>query len=111
MYLFFIAATNRAFYLPSLIRRPLVDAFLAGNDITSFIVILQQICSGLSRFALVSAPNLVKQDNYKETVKTEEQIIEMREFISQIVNDLVHKLKERSGAIQILQELFEVRLP
>lgn len=33
----------------------------------------------------------------------------MREFISQVVNDIVIKIKDNAGAVQILQELFEVR--
>lgn len=91
-----------------MIRRPLVDSFLAGYDITSFIIILQQICNGFSRYNLFTAPEMAKQEGFKDTVKTEDQIIEIREFISQVVNDLVKNLKENSGAVQILQELFEV---
>lgn len=39
---------------------------------------------------------------------SEEQIIEMREFISQVANEIIQKLKDTSGGIQIAQELFEV---
>lgn len=109
-FFFFIAATNRAFYLPSIIRRPLVNAFLVDNNITSLIVLLQQICSGFSRYSLVTSPALAKHDKVNQNVNSEEQIIEMREFTSQVANDIVQKLKDSSGGVQILQELFEVNL-
>lgn len=104
---FFIAATNRAFFLPSLIRRPLVNSFLASNDITSLIVLLQQICNGLGRHSLVTSPSSVKQEKFNPT-NTEDQIIEMREFLSQVVNDIVRNLKNNVGVLQIVQELLEV---
>jgi len=111
-YLFFIcfaAATSRAFYIPSLIRKPLVNAFLAGNNnMTSFIMLLQQICSGLSRHALITAPSLAKQDKFNSNVNSEDQIIEMREFLGQIVIDIVQHLKQSQGVVQIVQELLEV---
>lgn len=101
-----IAATSRAFYLPSAIRRPLVNAFSVGHDITSFIVLLQQICNGLSRHSLVSTPDVAnKREKYNST---EEQIVEMREFLSQILIDVVRSLKESPRIALILQELLEV---
>lgn len=108
--IFSIAASNRAFYSPKLIRRLLVNAFLAKNDITSLIVLLQQVCSGLSRLSLVTAPEVAKQstDNFKASA-SEEQIIEMREFLSQILNDVVYNLKNSPGVVQVTQELLEVR--
>lgn len=39
---------------------------------------------------------------------TEEQIVEMREFIGQITNDIVQNLKQSSGAVQKIQEILEV---
>lgn len=103
-----IAATSRAFYVPSLIRRPLVNAFLASNDITSFITLLQQICNGFSRYSLVTAPELSKQDKFdKNSIHTEEQITEMREFISQVLIDVVRSLKQTSGVVEIVHELLE----
>lgn len=39
---------------------------------------------------------------------TEEQIVEMREFIGQVTNDIVHNLKQNLGAVQNIQELLEV---
>lgn len=110
-YICFIAATSRAFYLPSVIRRPLVNAFLVDYDITSFIVLLQQICSGLSRQSLVTTPLITKQEKANITGNhTEEQIIEMREFIGQILIDTVRSLKENPRVVQIVQELLEVIL-
>ncbi|CAH1737969.1 unnamed protein product [Aphis gossypii] len=103
-----IAATSRAFYVPSLIRRPLVNAFLVSNDVTSFIVLLQQICNGFSRYSLVTAPELSKQDKFdKNSIHTEEQITEMREFISQVLTDIVRNLKNTSGVVEIIHELLE----
>ncbi|KAL4132665.1 hypothetical protein QTP88_009784 [Uroleucon formosanum] len=103
-----IAATSRAFYVPSLIRRPLVNAFLAGNDVTSLIILLQQICNGFSRYSLVTTPELSKQDKFdKNAIHTEEQITEMREFIGQVLIDIVRKLKQTSGVVEIVHELLE----
>ncbi|XP_025193243.1 leucine-rich PPR motif-containing protein, mitochondrial [Melanaphis sacchari] len=103
-----IAACSRAFYVPSLIRRPLVNAFLAGFDVTSFIVLLQQICNGFSRYSLVTSPELSKQDKFdKNSIHTEEQIIEMREFISQVLIDIVRNTKQTSGVVEIIHELLE----
>lgn len=68
---------------------------------------LQQISNGLSRYSLVTSPDLAKQEKYT-TVNTEEQIVEMREFFGQVVNDIVRSLKQNPGAIQIVQELLEV---
>ncbi|VVC25742.1 Pentatricopeptide repeat,Tetratricopeptide-like helical domain [Cinara cedri] len=103
-----IAATYRAFYYPSLLRQPLINAFLASHDVTSLIVILQKICSGLTRFSLINAPELAKQRETQLSLNnTEEQIIEMREFISQLINGIVQNLKQNSGAVQITQEILE----
>ncbi|XP_050542701.1 leucine-rich PPR motif-containing protein, mitochondrial-like isoform X8 [Daktulosphaira vitifoliae] len=104
-----IAATHRAFYLPNIIRQPLVNAFLSGNDIKSLVVILQQICNGFSRLSLVTSPESAKYSNDKfvPSSDTEEQIIEMKEFIGQVVSNIVNKLQKSSGATQITQELLE----
>jgi len=106
---FFIASTHRAYYVPSLIRRPLVNAFLAGSDnMTSLIMLLQQICSGLSRYSLVTAPLLTKQNQINTNVNSEDQIIEIREFLGQIVIDIVRRLNESQRVTSIVQELLEV---
>jgi len=82
---------------------------LVGNDVTSFIVLLQQICNGFSRYSLVTAPELSKQDKFdKNSTQTEEQIIEMREFVSQVLIDIVRNLKNTSGVVEIIHELLEV---
>jgi len=111
IFIFLTAATSRAFYVPSLVRRPLVNAFLAGNDIPSLIILLQQICNGFSRYSLVTTPELSKQDKFdKNSTHTEEQITEMREFISQVLIDIVRSLKQTSGVVEIVHELLEVNL-
>ncbi|XP_050423237.1 leucine-rich PPR motif-containing protein, mitochondrial-like [Adelges cooleyi] len=104
-----IAATHRAFYIPYVIRQPLVRAFLEGNDIKSLIVILQQICNGFSRLPLVLSPELAKQSNDKfvPSPDTEEQIIEMRVFLGQIVSSIVQNLKQSPAVVSIMQELLE----
>jgi len=104
----FSAATNRAFHLPSLIRRPLVNAFLEDFDMTSLIVLLQQICQGLSRYSLVVSPDTAKQEKTITTTNTEDQIIEMREFLGQFVIDVVLNLKNKPEVLQITQNLLEV---
>lgn len=82
---------------------------MVGNDVTSFIVLLQQICNGFSRYSLVTAPELSKQDKFdKNSIHTEEQITEMREFISQVLVDTVRNLKNTSGVVEIIHELLEV---
>lgn len=82
---------------------------MAGNDITSFIVLLQQICNGFSRYSLVTAPELSKQEKFdKNSIHTEEQITEMREFISQVLIDIVRNLKLTPGVVEIVHELLEV---
>lgn len=82
---------------------------MVDNDVTSLIVLLQQICNGFSRYSLVTAPELSKQDKFdKNSIHTEEQIIEMREFISQVLIDIVRNLKKSSGVVEIIHELLEV---
>lgn len=82
---------------------------MVSNDVTSFIVLLQQICNGFSRYSLVTAPELSKQDKFdKNSIHTEEQITEMREFISQVLIDIVRNLKNTSGVVEIIHELLEV---
>lgn len=82
---------------------------MVSNDVTSFIVLLQQICNGFSRYSLVTAPELSKQDKFdKNSIHTEEQITEMREFISQVLTDIVRNLKNTSGVVEIIHELLEV---
>lgn len=70
-------------------------------------MLLQQICSGLSRYSLVTAPEVAKQDKFISGA-TDEQIVEMREFLSQVANDIVRNLKDTQGVVQIVQELLEV---
>lgn len=90
-----------------MIRRPLANAFLVSNDVTSFIVLLQQVCNGLSRQTLVYSPALAKQDNFNVT-NSEDQIVEVREFFGQVLSDVVRNLKLQPGAVQITQTLLEV---
>lgn len=106
---FFVASVSRAFYVPSIIRRPLVNAFLASSDtMTSLIILLQQICNGLSRQVLFTTPSLAKQNKFSKNVNSDDQIIEMREFLSQVVIDIVRNLKHSQGFVEIVQELLEV---
>lgn len=102
-----IASTNRAFYFPSIIRQPLVNAFVANTNMTSLIVLLQQICNGFSRQALVISPELAKLNKFKNEIP-EEKIMETREFLGQIVNDIARSLNQSSSVAQIMQELLEV---
>lgn len=82
---------------------------MSTNDITSLIILLQQICNGFSRYSLVTAPELSKQDKFDKNVShTEEQITEMREFISQVLIDIVRSLKQTPGVVEIVHELLEV---
>lgn len=75
---------------------------------TSFIVLLQQICNGFSRQALVISPELAKQ-KFKTEIP-EEKIMESREFLGQIVNDIARSLRGNLSVVLIMQELLEVNL-
>lgn len=69
---------------------------------------LQQISSGLSRYSLVTSSNLAKQEKFNGAANSEEQIVEMREFLGQFVIDIVRKLKDNPRIIPIVNELLEV---
>lgn len=74
----------------------------------SLIVLLQQICNGFSRYSLVISPELAKNEKYDPTANTEDQVVEMREFLGQVANDIIRNLKQNPGVVQITQELLEV---
>lgn len=86
----------------------MVNAFLANNDIKSLIIILQQICNGFNRISLVTTPELVKQEKNYMNNNNEGQIVEIREFLSQVLNDIVYNIKKDLGSVQIIQEILEV---
>lgn len=92
-------------------RRPLINAFVTSNDITSLIVILQQICNGLSRFSLITSSEAAKQttEKFVSTI-SEDQIVEMREFLGLVLNGIVRDLNKNTGVVPIMQELLEVSL-
>lgn len=74
----------------------------------SLIVLLQQICSGFSRYSLVVSPELAKNEKFNSSANTEEQVVEMREFLGQVANSIIQNLKQNPGVVQIAQELLEV---
>lgn len=74
----------------------------------SLIVLLQQICNGFSRYSLVINPELVKNDKFNSIANTEDQVVEMREFLGQVASGIIRNLKQNPGVVQITQELLEV---
>lgn len=74
----------------------------------SLIVLLQQICNGFSRYSLVVSPELAKNEKFNPSVNTEDQVVEIREFLGQVANSIIRNLKQNPGVVQITQELLEV---
>lgn len=105
------ASSYKAYYPVFLIRRKLIESYLATNDVESFTTILRQVASGI-RWKALRAEGTSQAEEEEEEGQSEEEtaIPEYRESIGHVVLEVVKQLKNKTDGAHEIERIFQVNI-